>query len=135
MTPEDLQEIKAELEKITPGPWEKVDYWFVHGDEPDAHVAIDGKPTEIFTQPDARFIAKAPERISALLEEVEAQRAVIKTAIESYIVRVIKRDALPKWWTIEVPALGNRTPQQALDEGDGMAVLEVAVSYNNPSYS
>jgi hypothetical protein len=75
------------------------------------------------------------DRISALIEEVESQKAVIKTAIESYVVRVVKRPALAMWWTLEIPALGNRTAQQALDEGDGMAVLEVAVSYCNPSYS
>lgn len=84
MKPEELNEIRADLEAITPWPWEKVDYWFIHGDEPDAHVAINGKPTEIFTQPDARFIAKAPERISALLEEIERLTGCLQRANKNH---------------------------------------------------
>jgi len=52
-----------------------------------------------------------------------------------YLRGVLKKEAIPRWWKTPIPALGGRTPDEALGDGDSEAVMAVAVSYWDPSFS
>jgi len=48
---------------------------------------------------------------------------------------VMQPEAIPQWFDTEVPALDNRSPRKAWNDGDMVAVARVAWSYLDTSYA
>lgn len=135
MTPEELAEIRADLAKISPGPWvynsynrvvsaplldeyNKIEATIPEVATEEEWEVLDNFEYEVASVPpiagdtatglhakDAQFIAKAPSRISALLEEVArlqserdefcqmARALVVKLGGEAAITRKMQNEA------------------------------------------
>lgn len=55
--------------------------------------------------------------------------------IAENVLRVLKPEAFGRWMTTPIPALGGRTPFDAMLAGDMDAVVNVSRSYLDPSFS
>ena len=61
--------------------------------------------------------------------------ASIRKQVEEILMGVLSQDGIDRWWDTQVPQLANHTPNEMLKAGDSVAVLNLAQSYLDPSFS
>jgi hypothetical protein len=88
MTTDDQQRLEAIKKRVDRASalYGTTPYWFFgnDADHDEYHVTIDGNPTEIFSQDDATFIARARTDIPWLIERLQEAEAALTEVIEKH---------------------------------------------------
>ena len=73
MTQEEIDQIKSELKEISPWPWVQIveDWYSTVNTSKRSDLYLDQVCSKVTRLRDSSFIAKSPERISALIKERE----------------------------------------------------------------
>jgi hypothetical protein len=59
----------------------------------------------------------------------------IRRQVNEILTRVLTEDGIEKWWDLKIPRLADHTPNEMLKAGDSDAVISLAESYLDTSFS